>query len=332
MSCKCNYTGEETSPTGLGHCPQCHSAGTKAFGTDKGVWVIKTDKKGTNYWAKVAKTSIQKDGDLWSCTDCIKVEPPPTVEYKSKPKCISGKCQEGARFYELETHQTVNKAAYGDIVRKDATTFIIDKQGTLIQLEDDSNNQSLIPDKFLKELGIFHWDNISAEANLGYPYNRKNFEDLQQQLYKGNIHLEGLLKEYGIIIVTALSKPEAGSEPLATVKRESKPVAKRVVKRESKPVAKRVVKRESKPVAKRLEKRTIKQLYALAKKRGRKVPSRATKAELIQILRSSTGTKRKRRGCYEAMTKAELVKRAAKKNVSGRSTMTKTQLIHALRK
>ena len=68
----------------------------------------------------------------------------------------------------------------------------------------------------------------------------------------------------------------------------------------------------------------------LAKKRGQNIPAGSTKAQIIKILRGKVV--RKRGVCYEAMTKAELLKRATKKNINGRECMTKDQLITALRK
>jgi hypothetical protein len=350
--CECGYTGKEPSPTGLGYCPQCHPKGTKGIGTDKNIWVIKTDGKGTNYWVKVSTTSIRKDGGVWRCTDCIKVETPlPAVTktttvnvQKTKVVCVGGRCKvqpSEARFYEFDTDATqaisIHSATYGDILARKNTykceeSYIVNKQGVLQQLDIDSSSQCVIPDNFLNDLGIFYWDNISVEAELGYPYNRKNFEELRQQLHKGQVHMEGLLKEYGTTIVTALSVKKTVQKPIKKPSRKT--VKKKPSRKPSRKSSRKAAKKRSSRKGKRgsnLDKRSVVQLRALAKKRGRKVPSGATKDQLLQILRGKKVTVKKQRGCYEAMTRAELLKRASKRNISGRSSMTKEKLIYALR-
>ncbi len=319
--CKCQYTGNEPSPTGKGLCPQCHPKGYRARGASGSIWVIKTRSDGTNYWANVPTTSIHKDGDVWRCVDCVKE----TRAATQKVVCIGGVCKvqpTEARFYEFLDTDAVQAisivgATYGDIVSRKNTykceeSYIVNKSGAPEKLAIDSTSQCIIPDHYLNALGIFYWDNIAEEADLGYPYSKKNFEELREKLYSGEIHMQGLLKEYGIVIVTALAKPP-------------KKVAKKASKKAS------TVKKASKKASKNLDKRTVTQLRALAKKRGQKVTSNMTKADLIKLLRRKT-TIKKRRGCYEAMTKAELLERASKRNIKKRTSMSKEQLINALRK
>ena len=157
--CKCQYTGKESDPTGLGHCSKCYPEGTIAIGKDKNVWVIKTTGTGDNVWAKVPKSSIHKDRKVWRCTDCIQMEetPVPTVPATSKKVvtkkhtaekkihkvfCVGGICKvqpKEARYYEFtdpDVNQsvTVHGATYGDILSRQNSykceeTYIINKHG-----------------------------------------------------------------------------------------------------------------------------------------------------------------------------------------------------------
>nr|QBK87398.1 MAG: Rho termination factor [Marseillevirus LCMAC201] len=305
--CKCQFTGNEPSPTGKGLCPQCYPKGYRALGPRELIWVIKTRSDGTNYWANVHAASMHKDGNVWKCTDCVKEPVQPKVV------CISGVCKvqpNEARFYEFPDTDSVevitaSGATYGDIISNKEGTYIVSKSGTPEKLAIDSSNQFIIPDTCLNDLGIFYWNNIAEDADLGYPYTRKHFEELQEKLYNGKIHMQGLLKEYGIVIVSALAK--------------SKQVVKKKIVKKVKAAKKRS----------NLDERTVIQLRALAKKRGRKITSNMKKADLIKLLRKKSV---KRKGCYEAMTKTELLERASKRSITGRRSMSRVQLINSLRK
>ena len=245
--CKCQFTGNEPSPTSKGLCPQCHPKGYRAHGPRESIWVIKTRSDGTNYWANVhapelalfaqrtgsrrkavkvladhqesrrgsQRTNIRKDGeyirsarnDVWKCTNCVKSVPTKV--------CVGGVCKvpsDGqltkARFYELLDADvvkaiTMSSATYGDIISNKEETYIVSKSGAPEKLTIDSSSQFIIPDTYLNDLDIFYWDNIAEEADLGYQYTKKHFEELQEKLYKGEIHLRELLREYGTVIVTA---------------------------------------------------------------------------------------------------------------------------------
>lgn len=275
--CKCDYSGNEPSPTGLGFCAKCHPEGTRGTGKDGSVWVVKV-QDGKNVWVKMSKKALYK--------------------------CVNGKCEKQPQHFTITRDQSLPDLKPGDIVTTPKATFIMTKDKP-IKLYKDPNNEYVIPEPIIKEHGLFYWDSIAKSVGLAEPHHIQRFEELARQLKQGQIHTQGLIKEYGKLITKELTKCS-----------ERPKKSPRKVKRKS--VAGRVP----------YEKRSMIELRQLAKSRGKKIPAHAKKSDIITILRGTN----LQLPCYEGRSREQLLDAAAKKGIVGRNKMNKKELISILRR
>ena len=283
--CKCDYVGNEPSPTGLGFCAKCHPLNTRGQGRDGDIWVIK-ERNGDRYWDKVSRKEIYK--------------------------CIGGKCVAQPEHHLVKRDQLLPKFKPGDIVTTPKDTFVMTDKP--IKLHRDANQELVIPESIVKEYGIFYWHPIAESANLAEPFHMQKFQELARQLQAGLVHNEGLIREYGDIIAKELSKrsPKKLKRSSKSSKKRSSKKSKRSSKSSKKtryedrtvPELRKLAKKRGKKIPSDANKATViriirgepeklpcyeartkDQLLKLAEKRGIDGRSKMNKKELISALR-----------------------------------------------
>jgi len=252
--------------------------------------------------------------------------------------CISKKCKTQPKNASYYNYSDISKATFGDILYKDTEKYIVNKNIIPELLDTDSNDCFKIPDKYLKDLGIFYWSLITKRANLCKIYNKTHFEKIKINL--DTTKTKELKKEYGNIIinelilkVNILDNTELADGLLHSMDTSvSKPVIKPLISIK-KPVIKKATVKKATVKKATVKKATVKKATvkkATVKKASKKpVVKKASKKPVVKKVSKKPVVKK---ASKKAMVNKATVKKASKKPVVKKPVVKKATVKKASKK